>query len=363
MKKIKVVILGNANSIHIQRWAEGLYSKGVEVHLVTCHRFNFEYSSGIFLYQLTYDAPYGYILSVFQAKLLLRTIKPDLLHAHYVTGYGTLANLIGYKDTLVSAWGADVYDFPRKSLLHRWLVKFNLTRSKGVASTSHAMLDAIKTLCPDLKQTYVTPFGVDIDIFLPSKKNIDSFPIITIGTVKLLHNKYGIDTLIRAFSDFRALAPELESKLVIVGSGPDKKNLEELAMNLNIASFVEFKGYVDNALVPCMLNKFDIFVALSRLDSESFGVAAVEANACGLPVIVSDVSGFKEVVLNGKTGLIVKRDDQIAASKAMLLLALDSNLRQLMGEAGRRHVVDQYSWESSINQMLFVYSELCNDKK
>lgn len=360
---MKVALLGNVNSIHIRRWAEGLFSKGLEVHLLTCHPIKESYSEGIYLHQLTPLAPIGYIFAVRRLRQVLKRMQPDLLHAHYVTGYGTLAVLSGFHRLMISAWGADVYDFPRKSRFHHWLVERNLKHCRAVGSTSHCMLEVVKSITPDLPLTYVTPFGVDTDLFYPyPKTEAEEEHRIRVGTVKLLHHKYGIDTLIRAFALVHEQYRRADVELVIIGSGPEEDSLKVLAVELGISHLVNFRGYIDNTHVPLALRELDIFVALSRLDSESFGVAAVEANACGLPVVVSDVSGFKEVVVNKSTGLIVARDNPEEAAKAIYQLVADSELRTKMGRRGRVHVTEHYSWDASLNKMINVYKELCNEE-
>ncbi|PMN67372.1 glycosyltransferase [Enterovibrio norvegicus] len=360
---MKIAILGNANSIHIKRWAEGLHSRGIEIHLLTCNQSIEQYSPGIHLHKLTPSVPYGYILAVVSLRKLLKRIEPDVLHAHYVSGYGTLAALSGYNNLMMSAWGADVYDFPTKSKAHHWLVKRNLQKAKAIGSTSHCMHKVIKDIEGFLPPIYVTPFGVDTNLFCPSEKDVDSpNKKVSIGTVKLLHKKYGIDTLIKAFALAANRCNNTEVELTIVGSGPEEENLKALSRDLGISNLVQFKGYVENSLVPQILNEFDIYVALSRFDSESFGVAAIEANACSLPVIVSDVSGFKEVVVDGHTGLVVERDNPEDAANAICKLIENECLRAKMGNAGRKHVINDYSWEVSLSKMISVYDELINGK-
>ncbi|EEX95059.1 lipopolysaccharides biosynthesis glycosyltransferase [Vibrio orientalis CIP 102891 = ATCC 33934] len=360
---MKIALLGNGNSIHIRRWAEGLFSKGIEVHLLTCHPIKESYSEGIYLHQLTPLVPIGYILAARRLKKVLKSIQPDLLHAHYVTGYGTLAVLSGFQQLMLSAWGADVYDFPTKSCFHHWLVERNLKNCKAIGSTSHCMLEVVKSISPNLPSIYVTPFGVDTDLFYPHPKSeVTEEQKVRVGTVKLLHNKYGIDTLIRSFALVHDQYRKADMELVIIGNGPEEASLKALVTELGISHLVEFKGYIDNSKVPLALCELDVFVALSRLDSESFGVAAVEANACGLPVVVSDVSGFKEVVVNETTGLIVARDNPQEAAKAIYQLISDTELRTRMGRRGRAHVSEHYSWEASLDRMIYVYKELCNEK-
>jgi glycosyltransferase involved in cell wall biosynthesis len=112
---------------------------------------------------------------------------------------------------------------------------------------------------------------------------------------------------------------------------------------------------VSHQAVPGWLNRFDIFVAPSRLDSESFGVAAVEASACGIPVVVSDVGGLPEVVKNGSTGLIVPRDSPEELASALRRLLESATLREKMGETGRSFVVEEYEWEKCVDLMERTY--------
>ncbi|EGR4192238.1 glycosyltransferase family 4 protein [Vibrio cholerae] len=358
---MKVAILGNANSIHVYKWVEGLFSRGIEVHLLSCHHTENSYSKGIHTYKLDPIAPLGYIFSVIKLRKLLDKIRPDILHAHYVTGYGTLATLSGYSPRLLSAWGADVYDFPQKSRLHHWLVEKNLSTCNAIGSTSICMSDVIRTISSKLPPVYITPFGVDTSLFFPKVKNENKEKIV-LGTVKFLHAKYGIDILIRAFDLVLKQSECLNIELVIVGSGPEEMNLKSLASELGISHSVRFEGYVDNKNISQYINEFDIFIALSRLESESFGVAVIEASSCGIPVVVSNVSGFKEVVVQEITGIVVQKDCPKSAADAISRLVSDHDLRQKMGCSGRVHVMNNYSWDISLNKMICLYNEINNDK-
>ena len=103
--------------------------------------------------------------------------------------------------------------------------------------------------------------------------------------------------------------------------------------------------------MPAWLNRLDIYAAPSRLDSESFGVAVIEASACALPVVVSDVGGLPEVVRDGETGLIVPRDDVPALQAALKRLVLDAALRERLGQGGRAHVEREYEWGHCVDLM------------
>ncbi len=147
-------------------------------------------------------------------------------------------------------------------------------------------------------------------------------------------------------------------RLLIVGDGPQSAELEALAHQLSIAQRTQFAGAVAHAEVPAWLNRLDIYAAPSRLDSESFGVAVIEASACALPVVVSDAGGLPEVVQDGETGLVVPRDDVPALQAALKRLVLDAALRQELGRRGRAHVAREYEWGHCVDVMERCYAQV-----
>lgn len=362
---MRVAILSAANSIHTARWANGLNAAGCDVHLISQHPATEHFDEGVNLHIFPYRAGAGYFLMIPKVRRLLDSINPHIVNAHFASGYGTTARLVGRRPWLLSVWGSDVYDFPRQSFLHNWLVKSNLLAADRVASTSHCMAKVTRKLAPGLKDIAITPFGVNTSSFESIEPvSADNDKPLIIGTVKTMAYKYGIDTLIEAFSllidELNANKPELAGalKLRLVGDGTKIEEYKELADSLGLQEKVEFVGRVPHDKVPLELSHLDIYVALSRLDSESFGVAIIEASAAGRPVVVSDAGGLPEVVIDGVTGLVVPREDPHKAALALEKLVLNPSLRRNLGDAGRSHVAQAYSWSYCVELMLKLYSEL-----
>jgi glycosyltransferase involved in cell wall biosynthesis len=260
-------------------------------------------------------------------------------------------------------WGSDVFDFPYQSRIAGRIVRWNLRRATRVAATSRMMARQVRALVPDVGDVAVTPFGVDGERFRPVDGLRDGAHI-TIGMVKTLDDKYGVDVLLRAFARLRedpavgraGVASRL--RLVIVGDGPRRAALERLCATLGLAGVARFVGRVPHAEVPTWLNRFDVYAAPSRLDSESFGVAVVEASSCAVPVVVSDAGGLPEVVRDGVTGLVVPREDEPALAGAMRTLVLDEDLRRRMGGAGRSFVNQEYAWGACVDRMIDLYHSI-----
>ena len=356
---MKLMLLGAGSVIHTQRWANGLAGAGVQVLCLSQHDFlPTGWDARVQCERLPRSGLAGYFLNGAAVAQWIERSGCELLNAHYATGYGVLAMRSGVRPRLVSVWGSDVYDFPAASPVHRVLVQQVLCTADGVASTSHAMARQVTQVLAGRRlrrEIAITPFGVDTLRFSPGPA-APPRPLV-IGTVKVLALKYGVDTLIRAFARLAAADGEGPApvQLRIVGDGPQRAELEALVKALGVGGRVQFVGAVAHAEVPAQLRGFDIFVAASRLDSESFGVAVIEASACGLPVVVTRVGGLPEVVREGETGLIVERDDPAALAAALRRLVDDAVLRERLGRSGRAWVQAEYEWGACVRHMIGVY--------
>jgi glycosyltransferase involved in cell wall biosynthesis len=357
---MRLALLSAGNSIHTIKWANGLSNKGIEVFLISQQTINGYLNDNIRVIKLKNLGVIGYFFHSIKIKKIIKNINPDIVHAHYASGYGTTARLLNFRPYILSIWGSDIYLFPYKSPLHLFLIKKNILSANFIASTSHHMAEQIKNIVPQIKNIAITPFGVNINDFIfPEFEKQKKDNVITIGTVKTMSHTYGIDILLQSFAIiFRRFNEnislrKIKLKLRLVGDGPNLNDYIHLSKSLGIYNFVDFIGQVNHENVPLELHQLDIYVALSR--SESFGVAVLEAGAAGKPVVVSNVGGLPEVVISNKTGIIVESENPIAAANAIEKLVLDHNLRKIMGENARSHVLNCFSWEESVIRMKNFY--------
>ena len=213
---MKIAFLASRKSIHTVRWVNGISQQGHEVYLITMHDVGDKIDDSVKTYELPFKAPHGYFLNVIKLRNLLSTIRPDLLHVHYASGYGTLGTLSGFHPRLISVWGSDVYEFPFNNPINRQLIKYNLQTADWVCSTSQTMAKYTLEHFPRNAHVSITPFGVDTEMFCPKSKFRDQ-NFITIGTIKTLHQNYGIDLLIVSFKRIRQElqmhSPDLANKL------------------------------------------------------------------------------------------------------------------------------------------------------
>lgn len=197
---MRILFLANAASTHTVKWVNSLSEREHEIHLVfkqdDAPKPN-TINSNVILHSLHKSGTKAYFLAAHELNSLYKKINPDIINAHYASGYGTLARLSKLRPLVLSVWGSDVYDFPYQSKIKFNLVKKNLIYADKIASTSHCMAkQVLKILGNYDKSIDVTPFGVDSNIFRP-KVNVNREKIL-IGNIKTLEDKYGIDDLIRA---------------------------------------------------------------------------------------------------------------------------------------------------------------------
>ncbi|EGP4821081.1 TPA: glycosyltransferase [Enterococcus faecium] len=353
---MKILFLAAANSIHSIRWVNSLAELGHEVHFVYLPNQNPDIDGidkSVIQYKLKYGGNKGYYLNAPLLKKIFINVKPDVVNAHYASGYGTLARVSRLRPLLLSVWGSDVYDFPEKNTITNRIVKSNIRYADRIASTSYAMANQVKKLMDnDNLKIDITPFGVDLSNF--ENITLKSNKPIIIGTIKTLAPKYGLSYLIKAI-DFVRNKTEKHFKLEIYGKGPEKESLQKLISDLSLNDIIELKGYIPNSQVPQVLNTFDIFCVTSIMNSESFGVAAVEAMAAKLPVVATDVDGFKEVVQDRVTGIIVEKGNINMIANAILELIENSQLRCSYGQAGYKRVTDLYDWDKNVKKMEKIY--------
>lgn len=353
------MFISSGNSIHTIRWINSLSLRGNEIHLVFMRDHfpdkNKKIENSIIMHPMKYKSGIGYYLAANELKKIYYDIKPDIVNVHYASGYGTLTRLsnIPY---ILSFWGSDIYEYPEKNLFNLMTIKLNIKKSLAVASTSQCMADQIKLISNTKKNITITPFGVDEKVFLPLCTRKDKHTIV-FGIVKSLEIIYGIDILLKAFKLFlnyiKTENMDTSPLLLIYGTGTQQRNLINLSKELGIEKNIKFCGYVPNEQIPIELSKIDIFCLTSFY--ESFGVSAIEAMSCGLPVIASDAKGFKEIIENGVNGYIVPKKNEKALFEKMKELYISPSLRNKIGKNARLRILERYTWDKSLDIMEELY--------
>lgn len=368
-----VLMLAASGSLHTRRWACDLATAGYAITLLTADPAEPpEYvqaydTAGVDIQRLPYRSKSGFIRSAGYVYRRVMAYEAEgrpvaFLHAFYTSEYGLLAVLSGAAPVLLSVMGTDVFSYADKSWLHRRGIAWILKRADYVAATSKVMGRRVASLTDGLVQAYHTPFGVDTDKFRPSeelRKNAAEQKLRIIS-VRHLHYKYGLDVLIEAVRLLFEQLPDADTELHIAGDGPQRAALLEQIQRNKLDGKIRLLGRIPPDELAGLLPQYDVFVAPSR--EESFGVALLEASACGLPVIGAKVGGIPEVILHDTTGLLFPTEDAHALHQALISLYNNPEMRLAMGKAGADFVHRSYSRTIALNGMKAVYEHIMADK-
>ena len=369
--KKKIILLSDPSSSHTLKWANSLALKGLEVYLfglVTEEPNGYNSNVNLIVEKIPASVKLQsdgslqksiYLKVLPKIKSIIKKINPDLIHSHYASSYGLLGALSGFKPFIVSVWGNDVFDFPGKSFVHKQILKYVLRKADRIYSTSKIMADETNRYTN--KKIRIIPFGVDTNIFksFPAKKIFDEDTLV-IGTVKSLSIKYGIEYLLEAFQLIKNNIPEKKIKLFLVGDGILKESLQRKANDLNINDDVLFYGSVPHAKVPEIYNMIDIAVFPSIW--ESFGVSNLEAAACEVPQVASNIGGFPEIIEDGITGFLVEPKNPVAIAEKVTELINDESLRKKIGKAARKKVIAEFEWDKNVDQMISEYEQIVKER-
>ena len=301
---------------------------------------------------------FGLYLRIFKA---LRALRPALVHTRNLSALeAQIPAFFAGVRRAHGEHGRDVFD------LHGKNRKYNLLR-KAIRPLVGCYTAVSQDLARWLVETLgVSPHkvvqiynGVDQERFCPGPARpelapagfLDDNPLV-VGTVGRLAAVKDQATLIRAFA--RLPQSPRPWRLVLVGDGPQRGALEQLAAELGVEERCWFAGDRDD--IPELLRLFDLFVLPSL--GEGISNTILEAMATGLPVVATRVGGNPELVVEGRTGRLVPVSDPEALAAALAELGADGDRRRAMGEAALERVRSRFHWDRTVAAYLEVYDRL-----
>ncbi|CAJ35479.1 glycosyltransferase family 4 protein [Methanocella arvoryzae] len=233
------------------------------------------------------------------------------------------------------------------------------TRKSATVYTAHcnaARAFAEEHLRVPAGRMRVVNVGVDSGIFRPTEGKTPltegKFKILTVAR---LHPYKGLDTLIRAMQIVVKKAPG--AVLYIMGRGPQADELKMLAADLGVSDVVRFvETPVPNTEMPAVYSSADLYVQPSVV--EPYGIAVLEAMACGKPTVCSDIGGMRDTVAHGETGFLVPPSDPEALAEKIVLLAGNRERVAEMGTAARKRIVEKFDWPVIAMQYLEIAREI-----
>ena len=324
---------------------------------------------------LTVDIPVVVPISRNMDQILI-SLKPEVIHSHHPVLLGQTAakkaeelNLplvftfhTQYQEyTHYVPFPQEVVQDFLKDILHNWLVDY-LRRCHHIVIPSESMRDILVNEYGLIGPYTIIPTGIELEPFQSADGNQirnqhgwgKDRIMISIGR---LAKEKNWETLLQATAISLADHPNL--RLVLLGDGPQRKELEDLAVQLGIGERVSFIGEVPFEKVPAYLKAANFFGFASTCETQ--GLVTLEALAAQLPVVAIEASGTRDIVQHEKQGLLVTADHQALAGGINKLLADDQLYQRLRAETQSR--VKQYEIKALAGKLADVYDQAIQDKK
>ena len=310
-------------------------------------------------YPLFVSPPYTLALATRMAEVAMHS-KLDLLHVHYalphaISGYlardlvafdgGALKVVTTLHGTDITIVGQDRSYLP--------ITRFGIEKSDGVTAVSNYLRDVTVRELGVRREIDVIPNFVDGDLYRPDGASDYSRSLRRDGEKVLMHisNFRPVKRVADVVRVFDLVRRRIPARLILVGDGPHRALAEQLVEDGGFAAQTTFLGNV--AAIETLLPIADLFLLPS--DAESFGLAALEAMACGVPVIGTAKGGLPEVVDDGKEGFLRPVGDVSGMADAAMALLDDERLWRRFSEAARRRAVQDFPAAAIVRRYRELY--------
>lgn len=357
---LRLAYLADPNSVHTRRWIGFFADRGHEVHLlvgiddevrpglhdrVVLHRYRrFGRRRVSFLSSLQGRA---------SLRELLARLRPDVLHAHYLSRYGWQARLSGFHPYVVTPWGSDLFVTPRRSLRARLWARWTLHGADLVTVVSSQMEAAAVALGARPGRIRRIQFGVDTARFLPgpAAKADGRF----LFSPRSLRPLYRHETVLEAWAALPA-----DVRLVMSGRHADpayRSSLEARATDLGLSNRLSILDEIDDEAMLALYRSCAAVVSVP--ESDGLPVTVLEAMACGSPVVVSDLPAVRELLAPVSAHLIVPVGDSQRLSTAVgAVLRMNGQERSALANALRTRVVSEADQAANMSEMEELYRQL-----
>lgn len=328
---------------------KALAQEGHKVHFITYSQpprldlFNenlFYHEVDFRNYPLFEFAPYELALASKMVSVV-KNERLDLLHVHYAIPHASAAYMAkqilqsqGITIPIVTTLHGTDITLVGKDPSYEPVVTFSINQSDGVTAVSADLKKETYEYFPIVNDIEVIPNFIDLEKFKKQKKDHFKKAICPNGEMLIVHTSNfrkvkRIPDVIHVFANIRK---EIPAKLLMIGDGPERGNAEKMCRELGIYEDVRFLGKLD--AVEEVLSVADLFLMPS--EKESFGLAALEAMACEVPVISSDTGGLPELNIDGQTGFMSPVGDVEDMTQKALLILDKNNLPRFKENALKR---------------------------
>ena len=286
-------------------------------------------------------------------RRLVAEIKPDLIHAGPIQTCAFIAVLSGFRPILSMSWGFDLMKDVERGRWWRFVTRYTLKRSSYFTSDANVTRDRAVAFGMDPEKTVVFPWGVDLEHFSPEprEKPVGQEPGFTLLCNRSWEANYGVDVLARAFVKAAQLRPEIS--LLLLAGGSQGPAIRQILANGGVLEQVSFAGQITQKDLPRFYHMADLYISPSHVDGSS--VSLMEALACGLSCLVSDIPANKEWVVEDENGWLFHDGDANHLAEKILAVISQRERMPEIGRTSRRAAEMRADWKKNAEALMNVY--------
>jgi glycosyltransferase involved in cell wall biosynthesis len=350
----RLFLMGDARQVHLLRWARYFDDAGYEVLTFSLEEPDGEYPGRVRMLSVPGVLPDAlrYPLSAPVAARLAARFDPHVVNAHFTPNYGVIATLIGRSPWVLSTWGSDIMTAPDRSPFHMWRTRRVLASASYVTSDAAVMTERLQDLGVPEDHILTFPYGVDPQLFHPAEHPAGNGPRIVSN--RKLEAVYSIETVIDAFSAVHEAFPA--ATLTVAGDGSQRIELMRRSRKSVGSAAVTFVGAVDHDRMPTLLRDNDLYVSTSLSDTTS--VSLLEAMACGLFPVVSDIPANREWITPGENGVLVPVGSPMKLAAALIEAWRDRELVARARRINQTLVRERATWSESMRPVHELFDTL-----
>jgi len=288
---------------------------------------------------------------------LLDDLKPDIVHAGPVQGPAFLAAVAGFHPLVTMSWGSDLLLEAGRNFQMKRMTRFTLSRTEVLVGDSKCIEEKAQQF--GFKGPYFQfPWGVDLQHFTPIgsanlRANLGWQEKIVLLSMRSFENLYDVKSIMHAF--FQALDLRQDLRVMVFGQGTQEMPLKKIVEAGGFEEKVYFGGRASLEELPDIYRSADLYISASHSDGAS--VSLMEALACGLPALVSDIPGNREWIETGKSGWLFKTGNVKELSKYLRQFDKESNSTKAMKSSNRSLAVERADWSKNFPMLLEAYDK------
>lgn len=341
---MKLIFLATSGSIHSYRWVDFFLKQDYEVIWISFDKKLYDPPKHVEYIEINHNR----IISLVKCLFKIRSIKPSLIHAHYVGYYGLAALLSKYR-YIITPWGSDLL-LNKTNFFKKLFISLILRNSELVTYDGENIKREISQYGIKERKIRNIKFGIDTKKF--SNINTQKTNQFRIVSTRVLDDIYDLKTLIKSFAIVLRKFPN--SDLFIANDGKLRNNLQRQAAKLGIKDRVFFTGKVPNDKMPEFLSEMDIYVSTALSDG-GLSCSTAEAMSCELPVVISNSSDNAQWVKDKYNGMLFdcKNHEMLAAK--IIYLFQNSEIMRSIGQRGRKEIVSKFNLTKEKKKMMDIY--------